>query len=330
MQNRKQILPRHKGSSFELKSGTGGIIGMYGLKSFMEVYKIDHTFRIQTPEILDPEETVPDIPWVVSEIPDVGSANPIVARVFIQSADAIAQKTLKGKIDNKQILELMHACKEDLLICEDIYIRLKPEYLDILGRIERKELAQAGKALNPFPQISDLNASATAFLTSAKRATQRITAVFNEFYGTQITNPRFDKMLAHIRTHHPDYQEYIQFLEDNLKNVANILELRNFQEHPGPNKKTTINNSHLTPKGIRPPSWHVTGNLESPMIDDMRVILEFMICFAETNFFYCLLDNLGGWIPWHLIELAEDKRNADCPVRYKLEIDISQLPIKQN
>jgi len=303
---------------------------MYGLKDFMEVYKSDHTFRIQTPEILDPGETVPDIPWVVSEVPGVGSANPIVARVFVQSAEALAQKTFKTKVDDKQILELMHACKEDLLICEGVHARLKPEYLDIVGKIERKELAQEGRVLNPFPQIPDLTAHATAFLTASKRASQRVAAMFSEFYGAQINNPRFDKILAHVTRHRPDYQKYIQFLDENLKTVTSILDLRNFQEHPTSSKKTTINNFRLTPKGIRPPSWQVTGNPESPMIDDMGTILEFMISFAESNFFYCLLDSIGGWIPWRLVELPEDKRNKDCPIRYKLEIDISQLPIKQN
>lgn len=323
------MLPRHRGGHLELKGGTGGIIGMYGLKDFIEVYKSDHTFRIQTPEILDPEETVPDIPWVVSDIPKIGSANPIVARVFIQSADALAKKTFKTKVDDRQILELMHACKEDLLVCEAIHAGLKPEALDIVGMIERKELAREGKVLNPFPQIPDLSARATAFLTATKRACQRITAVFSEFYGVQITNPRFDKMLAHLKKQRPDNSKYIQFLEENIKNITNILDLRNFQEHPAPTKKTTIRNYRLTPHGIRPPSWHVSGNPESPMIGDMEVILDFMVYFSETNFFYCLLDNLGGRIPWRLVELPDDKRNKDCPVRYKLEIDISQLPIKQ-
>jgi hypothetical protein len=52
--------------------------------------------------------------------------------------------------------------------------------------------------------------------------------------------------------------------------------------------------------------------------------------FAETNFFYCLLDNLGGWIPWRLVEIPPENRNKGCPIRYSLEIDMSQLHTKSS
>jgi len=302
---------------------------MYGLKDYMEVYKADHTFRIKTPEILDPEETVPNIPWIVSEFPGLGSANIIVARVFIQSAEALSQKSFKEPIDEKRILELMHACKEDLLVCESVLGKLTIEENSILEKIKRQELSLDGNAINPFPQIPDLEASVTTFLTAAKRACQRIAMVFGEFYKVEITNPRFDKMLAHLKQHRPDYCEYIQVLEDNLITVNIILDLRNFHEHPTKDKKTEISDFRLTTKGIRQPSWHVTGNPESPIISDMGMIVNFLIHLAESSFLHCLWDKIGmgNWIPWHLVELPEGKRDKDCPIRYKLEIDISQLPI---
>ncbi len=323
----KKILPRHRGGAINLKGGTGPIIKMVGVTDFIEFYKVDKTFRGQTPENLDPEETVPDIPWVVSEIPDVGCGNPIVARVFIQTAEAIKDKTFKHTVNSKRLLESIHSCKEELIICETAFKKLLPEYEAILDKIRKRELEMDGKAINPFPQINSLDTNATLFLTSAKKSLQRIIDVFCEFYAAKITNPRFDKAKEFLRKHRPDLKNYLAFLDDTEKTVCNILDLRNYQEHPTKEKKTIISNFRLTPKGIRPPHWYVIGNPEAPIIETMREIIDFLIIFAEANFFFCITDNLGGWIPYCLIEIPEEKRNKDCPIRYQLEIDLSKLSL---
>lgn len=330
MKKSNKNLPRHQAGHVALKGGTGGITGMYGLDNYLETYKIDRTFRIQTPDSLDPDETVSDMPWVVSEVPGIGSGHPIVARVFIQSAEAIRQKTFKRKTDEKKLLMLMHSCKEDLLICEKAHNELLSEYEHILRKIAKEGIERDGKALNPFPQIHDLSSRVTVFLTALKRSFQSIARVFGEFYEKNITNPRFDKIISYLKQQKPEYKPYMDFFTCTQGDVTNLLDLRNYQEHPTDDKKTVIYNFRVTPKGIRPPSWHVTGRPESPIVEDMKATINFMIQFAETNFFYCLLDNLSGWIPWRLVEIPPENRNMNCPIRYSLEIDMSQLQRKSS
>lgn len=113
---KKKMLPRHQGGMVQLKGGTGAIIKMIGVNDYLEIYKVDRTFRMQTPENLDPEETVPDMPWVVSEVPEIGCGSPIVTRVFIQTAEAIKDKTFKGNADSKRLVNLAHSCKEELVV----------------------------------------------------------------------------------------------------------------------------------------------------------------------------------------------------------------------
>jgi hypothetical protein len=320
MAEKRKMLPRHAGGQFQLKSGTGPIITLISVGDFLEVYKVDRTFRMQMPETLDPEETVPDMPSVITEIPDVGSGNPIVARVFIQTAEALKDKKFKTKVDAKRVTVLMHTCKEEILVCEGALKKLLPEYEAIIQKIEKRELQKDGRALNPFPMIPSLDSNASLFLTSAKRALQRIMDVFSEFYGAEITNPRFEKAIEFLIKQRSDYKDYIGFLNENEPSVRKIVDLRNYQEHPTKNKKTTISNFRLTPKGIRPPSWHVTDVPESPVIEEMKAVINFLIDFAETNLLFCLMDNLDGWVPYQVIEIPEEQRNKDCPVRYKLEI----------
>jgi hypothetical protein len=54
---RAKLLPRHRTGKMDLIGGTGPITQMSGVYDFMEVDKTDQTFRVQTPEDIDPEET---------------------------------------------------------------------------------------------------------------------------------------------------------------------------------------------------------------------------------------------------------------------------------
>jgi hypothetical protein len=56
----KKILPRHAAGSFELLGGTGGITGMCSCGEFLEMYKVDKTYRVQSPEGIDPKQTNPN------------------------------------------------------------------------------------------------------------------------------------------------------------------------------------------------------------------------------------------------------------------------------
>lgn len=71
----KKKLPRHGPGSMELKEGTGPITTMCSCGKFLEIYKQDMTFRVQTPESIDPHETNPNAPWVASPVANVGSSN---------------------------------------------------------------------------------------------------------------------------------------------------------------------------------------------------------------------------------------------------------------
>ena len=77
-------LPRDAAGHLELNEGTGGIIAMCSCDGFLEVYKQDVTYRIQTPETIDPDRTNPHTRFVAAVADRVGSSNPIVARVLLQ------------------------------------------------------------------------------------------------------------------------------------------------------------------------------------------------------------------------------------------------------
>ncbi|MEI9962711.1 MAG: hypothetical protein WDM76_16825 [Limisphaerales bacterium] len=86
----RKRLPRDGAGSFDLPPESGALKHMMGLDGFMEIYAVRATYRVKTPDILDPSRTVPNMPWSQSLHSSAGASNPIVARIVIQLAEALA------------------------------------------------------------------------------------------------------------------------------------------------------------------------------------------------------------------------------------------------
>jgi len=156
--------PRYRAGHGELIGGTGGITRMCSAGDFMEIYKIDKTFRVHPPEALDPKEVDPNMPWMSKSVADVGSANSIVARVFIQSSEAIKNTPLKDGINKDDILRCMHRCKELLLICSERCMSINNEVEQICEIIRRREIKSKGRHFEDFPQVEKLEERCAEFL----------------------------------------------------------------------------------------------------------------------------------------------------------------------
>ena len=138
--------PRDGAGRMDLPSETGPIVRMIGHSGFLEVYAALGTYRIQTPDNLDPERTVPDVPWAQKKASNVGPANPIAARVFIQAHDALQQANYP-KVEAQKILPHLHACKEEIIVCESAYLANKLEHDQIERLIREGAVTRKGSTI---------------------------------------------------------------------------------------------------------------------------------------------------------------------------------------
>ena len=210
--NKKQFA-RNQGGSVELKEGTGGITKMCVIDNFIEIYKIDKTFTFYTPNSLDPEQTDPNMPHVITNIKDVGSANKIVARVFIQLYDVLKSSPLYRDINKKEIIILLHESKELLLFCENAFNEFETKYRDCINFITSSNLNRVGNIFTNFPSIDNLNSLVTSFLTNAKKFITNQVKIFNVFYHTEYNGARFDSIIKWLETNYKDETELIKFLK---------------------------------------------------------------------------------------------------------------------
>lgn len=315
--------PRYRTGQGELKGGTGGITRMCSAVDYLEVYKVDKTFRIYTPEALDPDETDPNMHWMSIRVSDVGSANRIVARVFMQASESLRNTPLAAGINKDDILRCMHRCKEQLLICEDKEGFVSAETKRIYQLFTKGALKKKGYHFVDFPQIDRLEEYCAAFLSNAKLTIQTLAELINKFYKTNFDGPRFDKIVKWSKKELKHNEEFIQYLEKNQAGVKFIVDLRNAQEHPQDDRKLVIENFTLKPGNeISVPLWYITGKEPQPIHSTMAQVVDFLVAVTENVFLYCVMDNINCSFPYTIRCVDDSSLDPDCPIKYFVEPNI--------
>lgn len=322
------MLPRHAAGSFELKEGTGPITGMQSCGEFLEMYKVDKTFRVKSPESIDPEETNPNAMWITSPTDDVGTGNPIVARAFLQNCEMLNAAIFEKEIDKDEVIMTLHSCKEALITCDKICNKITESVSGICKKIEDSgiERDNHGRGLNPFPQVENLDTDCGTFLVQANRVIKMLSGLPSLFLPLSKADSNFDHLAKRIESDPVEAPQLLEFVKENAKSVKYLAELRNFHEHPK-KIKTIINNFTLTPSSeIEIPTWHLTGEDKSPIHEEMRATTNFLLELIEITFIHTVLASLSKNYPF--IIQREEKIDEANPIQYRLTIDVGQLNVE--
>jgi hypothetical protein len=293
------------------------------LDDFIEIYAENATYRLKTPDHLDPKRTVPDMPGSQSVHALVGSSSPFIARIVIQSDEALGNWPLRSG-NRDTIKRHLHACKEDALTCDAAYRQLKIPYEAAVARVLEHKVPIKDRTIE-CPSLPTLRDNATAFLTSAKRALQSIGEVFNQFYAVDGNKPRvenanFEFAIVRLEQSPPINIGLVDYLKKTVPALKRFADLRNGLEHPNGTDMTQIEDFHPTPSGFNPPTWR-RGTLvtKASILEDMNYFLDILVYFSETVFFHCLMDNLAVNLPLRVAMVPESKIDPGCPVLYRIE-----------
>lgn len=316
------MLPRHAAGSFELKEGTGPITGMQSCGDFLEIYKVDKTFRVKSPETIDPEGTNPNAMWMTAPVDDVGSGNPIIARVFLQNCAMLNTGIFVRTIDKDEIIMSLHGCKEALVACDKICNKISVEVSNICERIGNGCIQKDnhGRGFNPFPQVENMVTDCGTFLIQANRAIKMICELPRLFLPLSNVDRNFDFLAKRIETESVEAPHLIQFLKDNADGIRHLVELRNFHEHPKI-IKTIINNFTLTPdSNIQMPTWHLSGEKPRSIHEEMKEVITFLVEIAEATFIHTIMASVPNNYPY--IVIKEENIDPANPILYRLTIDV--------
>ncbi|MBU0485158.1 MAG: hypothetical protein KKB30_11690 [Proteobacteria bacterium] len=324
---KKKNLPRHAAGSFTLKEGTGPITAMCSCGEYLEMYKKDKTFRVRSPESIDPEETNPNALWVTTPVDDIGSSNPIVARVFLQSIDMLNFAIFDSEIKKEEVIAKLHSCKELLVSCFKVATKVSEQIKQKISEIESKgiEKDNHGRGLNPFPHILNLEDECGTFLVRLNRAIKAICELPSLFFQLDRTDSNFDYLGKRLEGKFGSEFILTKFVQDNAETVRYLIDLRNYHEHPG-ETKTIIENFSLTPDSkIQIPMWGLSSGELRSIKEEMFGSVNLLMEVAEIMFIHCIMGTVSKKFPFIIERIPEDKVEKDKPIYYRLSIDTGML-----
>lgn len=314
----------------ELKEGTGPITGMCSCGSFLEIYKQDRTFRIRTPEAIDPEETNPNAPWVASPVADVGSSNLTVARVLLQAREMLDAAMFEGEVDKEAVTIHLHTCKEALLAAEKLAVRIANSIDTIVAQIEERGITRDnhGRGFNPFPQVQDLDLDCGSFLTQANRAIKLISELPSLFVELERPDSNFDHLSKRLSDALGEISPIATFVRENADAVRYLIDLRNFHEHPK-KIRTAVENFKILPDGrVQPPVWYLEGQGAidpHPIREELEAALTFLRDIAEVMFIHLVMHRVSKKFPYIIQQVPEEKIDPSMPIRYRLSVDVGRM-----
>ena len=323
-------LPRHAAGSFELKEGTGPITTMCSCGTFLEVYKQDRTFRVETPESIDPDEINPNAPWVASAVSDVGSSNMIVARILLQGSEMLKGAPFDPPVDRDAVTIHLHSCKETLLACEKVAVKITSNIDHIIHQITESGLTldNGGRTINHFPQAIDLESDCGAFLIQANRVIKLICELPKLFYSLDRPDSSFDHLAKRLAIAAGEGSPLTTFVRDNADGIKYLIDLRNFHEHPK-QLRTVIDNFRVLPDcRIQAPMWSIAGDKPSkprPIKEEMNAAVVFLRDTAEALLIHLVMQRLPQNSPYILEEIPKESIDPAAPIKYRLSIDFGKL-----
>ncbi len=178
-----------------------------------------------------------------------------------------------------------------------------------------------GRALNPFPQVPDLDSEATNFLIHTKRSIQAICSLPSLFLSIPSKDNNFDALGRTLTAVVGPDLPITKFVLTNASGVRYLIELRNYQEHPGA-KRTVIENFTVMPDGaISVPRWYILGQTPQPLREEMQSTTEFLMQIAEATLIHLVMHTVDRRYPFIIQEIDDAQVNSKMPIKYRLSID---------
>ena len=324
-EKRTPMYPRDGAGSFTIPSTKGEHIKtMVTLREFVEIYSPTETFKMQTPEAIDPGRTNPNAMFVIVKTADVGSASPFVSRTII-----MADEMLKGglgfdKARRDTLMEHLHKIKEGLVQCGHAAESFRNSVSSQVEEFKASggRLNLGGRSLAKFPLVSDIDAKVTAFLIPARRVLTDVCHIPAHFLQVKRPHSNMEHLLEkELIPQLGENHELVKWLGEGIQITKRVVDLRNAQEHATTGARPLqVKNFHALPSNdIRAPVWLIEGEAPMDIGSEMEQIASEFLNLAEGMLAGCIGAHLPTFPP--MILYVDPDPDPQCPVRYKLTID---------
>ena len=264
--------------------------------------------------------------FVFKQISDVGSANPIVARLLLQFSEIIDFYNLP-KESKDDIKDILHSdIQKRLLACEKISVEINDEINKELKNIYEGGLkTQSQGRVLELPQIIRLEERLESYLYNAKSCLRDILKIYNVVFKADFNEARYDKAVIWASEKFGEKDPITNFLRvDHDLWIHKIVKMRNAIEHPGGHSGNLniINfevNTENTETKILEPMWHLNDEAPNIIRHDLSVFTQNALELTE-DVVISALEKKGKPPMLELKEIPEEQRRKEAPIRFKMGI----------
>ena len=278
----------------------------------------------------------------IQQISDEGTANPIVARLSIQTQDLLQYFVDLSEQQRQQIFSVMFSdIQPKLLACSKIANELSGQVKEHQRVVDERGVQMVGGGAFRLPGISDLQPRAETFLYHAKSVLRDLTKLFAILFDQSFDSARFDLVARWAKKKFGPADELTRMLETDLGWTKQIVDMRNAVEHPDGyaghlhvENFTGEKSKILSPAGTRgweapviivtEPRWYRNAEEKSPITMDMLVMVDNLLTLCEETLVLCL-NKFKKNFPILIGEVPKAERDPRCPVRYKMMVDTAKV-----
>lgn len=259
----------------------------------------------------------------VTQVSDVGTSNPIVARMTIGLFEIIEMSSLpKEKADTLK------------KYCWDIHVALvaaekaaKP-LLEEIQKIEETLIkngvqTQSNGNVIDTPGVINLE-NARVFLKYAKQALQILAKAMGFLLEKDFNGPHFNKIRDHALVALGAEHIITKLLQEDHEWIVDINTLRNEDEHPK-SGKDFLSGYHIT----KQPDGKFLVNVprffnDTPIQNRLEVYSHNLLTFSEEMVAHLVKDHFPPQVT--IYDIPEEQRSAEMPKRYRIGFKESFRP----
>jgi hypothetical protein len=268
-------------------------------------------------------------PFVFQKTSNHGSANPIVARLAIQTCDLIQWLNVSDE-EKKSIIDIYLDLQRRLLSCFDIQQRLLAARDEALSEAVR--VWEGGH--NTVPYVIGLQDEVENFLFSAKTYLREVARLLNTMFRANLPNEAVifwnpqggqSKVVEWAKGRFGEDHGTTRMLFSEAEWIGEIVRKRNAIEHP--NEKSGVlkvaNYERIT-AGIVPPHWSREGANSigpSDLYNDISATMDNLLTLGEDLLIEAIRND--PTFPQIILAFVPEKdRDPKAPVRIRATVDL--------
>lgn len=268
--------------------------------------------------------------FVLKQVAEHGTENPIVARLSYQTLTLLKATTLSEDQQGDLFRIYQETLQPNLLRCHEIEERFKSGFNEGVKSYNRPT---KGTRVVNIPQVPRLAEECQNFLYAAKGYLRGVIKVFNILYGTTFDEPseftqRSKKhgrpsLLDHAEASFGKDHPTTEFLQRMAPMVNDLIWARNAVEHPGGlSGEMHFANFELEQDGrICEPCWRrekdgVAVYGPTSIADALQVAVANLLTLGEDVFVSWAIDNLQDPEVFELVQVSPEHQDPKNPVRW--------------